>query len=253
MHERSAQHGGATIGNHVYFISNNLSEYRYTKNVNGKWEAVYDVTMDVGLSDRAWDVIMIQPGKTDYDDTFNLSGRRTLEEYVRRYVDEDTVFMWHTSWPNPDDETFWAPDYERQPPKGYRENLEQLYGFNIQTQYDAYMKGAKSFILNDDTYVNKCCTATPIMYALNVLGCTQLDLYRDYTHLNDFGRLIVSYALYAQLVGEALDEVRIDTVKASMRQARYQGDGDLIVTSEMKDIIIEAASYSLEHRWELPS
>ena len=39
-------------------------------------------------------------------------------------------------------------------------------------------------------------------------------------------------------------------IPAKSRQKRYQADGDLVLTEELKHVIKESANYSLEHPWD---
>ena len=77
----------------------------------------------------------------------------------------------------------------------------------------------------------------------------QLELWRDYTHLSDYGRLITAYAFYTQFTGNPVTQVGIDKIPASLRQAHFRNKGDLIITEEMKQVIMAAANHALEDPW----
>ena len=192
----------------------------------------------------------VKKAKSDLDDTVNLAGRRKLDSIVNERLKTPHVFSWHTSWPSPNDPFFFAPD--RFVPEGYKDRLEKLYGFNPFNQFKLLTDKAKAHILPDDTYTNKICTGSAVMYAHNTLGCPQTEIWRDYTHLNDFGRLIVAYAFYVQLTGEKIDSVGIDTVPAALRHKFFTDLGDMQVTDKMKSVIIAAANHSLDDPWTAP-
>ncbi|MBR2615926.1 MAG: DUF4886 domain-containing protein [Clostridia bacterium] len=242
-------YSGCSISQHVNFATANKPVYRYSVNKNGTWVSEEEFTMARALRKEQWDVVLLQAAKADLDDTLNLKNRRKLEDFVREHIPTEHVFAWHTSWPSPNDETFFSPDYKRQPPAGYKENLIKLYGFNPVTQFSVLTQKARDHILTDPTYAAAYCTGAAIMYAHRVLGVPQLDLWRDYTHLNDYGRIIVAYALYTQITGNEVKEIGLDMVPKGLRHYTLRSEGDLILTEEMKRVIIESANHALHDPW----
>ena len=95
-------------------------------------------------------------------------------------------------------------------------------------------------------------SATPIQYATEVMGVSQIDMYRDYIHLSDYGRLYIAYLWYAQFYGlDHIEAVNVDVIEAHLRQWRWVSKGDVVLTQQMKDWIIEAVNYTLEHPKEI--
>lgn len=246
-------YSGGSISEHVTAANNGEAVNRYYKNDSGKWVIEYGVTHEYILSDMPWDVILTQPGKEDIvHENLNKKGRYELAEIIDKYVKNPHEIMWHITWPCPNDETFFSPDYIRQPPEGYKDRLIALYDFNPINQYAEKIEQTKKHILNDPLYTNAVCTGAAVMQAHLTQGVPQIELYRDYTHLNDFGRLMVDYSLVAQLTGEPIDSVGIDEIDVRSRFYLFKDQGDLIITDKMKNIIIEAANYSLESPWIMP-
>ena len=112
---------GCSIIQHNQHIEENAPVYRYTINRNGVQEVTYNVTVDYGLHHQDWDIIMLQAAKADRHQSLNLAGRRNLEKYVDGNMTKPYAFAWHTSWPSPNDETFFSPDWVRQPPADYKD------------------------------------------------------------------------------------------------------------------------------------
>jgi len=245
-------YSGCAISRHLQFYHNGEKVYRYYKNDNGAYSVTRELDLQTILSDQAWDTVFLQAAKADLDDTLNRAGRRELEEVVNQYVKNPHQFMWHTSWPSPNDETFFSPDYVRQPPQGYKDRLIQLYGFDPITQFTVLTDKAKAHILTDPVYSKAVCTGSAIMNAHVTQGIPQLEIWRDYTHLNDFGQLIAAYAMVVQLTEKKVEKVGIDTVPAAFRHQMYRHLGDLTVTEEMKEIIKIAANHSLDAPWLVP-
>ena len=91
------------------------------------------------------------------------------------------------------------------------------------------------------------------MYAYAGLGVSQRNLWRDYTHLADFGRLIAAHSFYTQFTGEPITQVNIDRIPAELRHRRARELGDLEITEEMKQVLIAAANHALEDPWTVPA
>lgn len=246
-------YGGACIDEHVKFAENKDEVIRYYRNNSGKWDIQYGVTTEFVLKDQPWDTILMQPAKEDLaDDTLNKKGRHALAKIIDQYVDHPYKLMWHISWPSPNDETFFSPDYVRQPPTGYKEKLTRLYGFNPVTQYSLMLKQTRKNILNDKIYDQAVCSGASVMHAHLAQGFSQLDLWRDYTHLSDYGRLMVGYALVAQFTGKPIQKVGINRITVGWRHKQNKEFGPLDLTDEMKQGIIRGANYALKSPWELP-
>ena len=244
---------GASISDHVNFLTNGDPVIRYYKRDSDKFRIKYGVTAESVLTDQPWDTILMQPDKSDLaDSTLNKEGRYELNRLIDKYVKTPYKLVWHISWPSPDDEIFFSPDYIRQPPAGYKDKLTNLYGFNSVNQFSVMLNQTKKHILKDSLYDQYVCSGAAIMHARLTQGLTQLDLWRDYTHLSDYGRLMSSYALVAQLSGEPIESVGIDVIPVSWRHKQNKSQGKQILTTKMKNSIIKAANYSLESPWVMP-
>ena len=88
------------------------------------------------------------------------------------------------------------------------------------------------------------------MYALKVLGVAEKDLYRDHTHLYDFGCLLVAYSFYAQYTGKPVTQINLNKIPAYLRYDSSKGD--LTLTDEMKNIILESVAYTMQDPWSVP-
>ena len=249
----SLYYAGCSIIQHNQHIEENAPVYRYTINKNGVQEVTYNVTINYGLHHQDWDIIMLQAAKGDRHQSLNLAGRRKLEKYVDANMATPYAFAWHTSWPSPNDEIFFSPDWVRQPPADYKDILIALYGFDTVNQAKILTQQTVDYILPDNTYKYKINTGAAIMQAHLVQKIPQVELWRDYTHLHDFGRLIVAYAMYAQLTGNKITSIGMDTVPVEKRHDQFKHLGDLQITEKMKQAIMEAANYSLENPWIIPT
>lgn len=245
-------YSGCTISQHVDFGSNQKYVYEYSYNDHGEWKTNKSYDLLSALRDQAWDYVVLQPGKRDYTENMNLEKRRILEIMVKENVKHPYKLIWHVTWANPEEDKFFSPDWPYQKaPDGYKDYLVKTYGLNAEVQFQDYITKNVSAILSDDTYDKKICTGTAIMQALWMQKRASDEIYRDYTHLTDFARLIAAYSFYAQFTGEPITEIGIDTVPVRLRHNLFMKFGDLQITEEMKQVILGAANYALEHPWEV--
>ena len=118
----------------------------------------------------------------------------------------------------------------------------------------------KKYLVNHTGFDKIIYNAKPIQYAWDVLGVPewddlqQMDLFRDYTHLSDFGRLIVAYQWYAQMFNiQELDAVNVDVIPARLRATSRQSRlGDLEITQKHKDILMESVNATLQDPFAMP-
>ena len=246
-------YSGCTVSKHVSFAQQDRAAYIYYRNSSGVWDKMEDATLDYGLRDQAWDIIVFQGGRGDSENEYNLKGRRALEEIVKEHVAQPYKMLWQITWPSPDDPLFFSEDYPVQPPAGWMEYLQTKFGHDTFYQFEMMLDTPQPHLTEDETYEKVISTGAGIMYAHAALNVLQQELWRDYTHLSDYGRLIAAYTFYAQFTGNPITQINIDTIPAALRQARSRAKGDLIVTEEMKQVIMDAANHALEDPWSAPS
>ena len=248
-------YSGCSIKQHVQFAKAESPVYDYRLNVDGTWVNNKESTLQDGLTDQQWDLVVMQAATADNDSTFNKSGRDELAAIVAENISTPYKLVWHMTWASPNDETFYAAGFDPQPPATWRDRYDNLYNFDYVTYLSSMLNNVKTHILPDPMYDIHVGVGSAIAYAHLNLGIPQTELYRDYTHLSDFGRLIASFCWYSQLTGKEITQINIDLIPAADRATyRQQALGDLVVTDEMKDVIIRSANYVLneENRWSVP-
>ena len=235
-------YSGCSISEHVDFVKNNKDCYTYYFNDNGSWATTDNVTMDVGLADQAWDIVFLQAGDGDTANNMNEAGRKYLVDYVNSIVKTPHTFWWHSTWFNATDPELYAIDKQA-----------EAYGVDQIAQLTATNDAAKKYVLNDPMFAGHVTSGTPMMYARQVLGFEDKDLFRDHTHLSDFGYVLVAYAFYAQLTGNEVTQINLDSIPAHLRHKSTQNQGDLQLTEEMKQAIIKTVKYTLDNPWAVPT
>ena len=235
-------YSGCSMSMHRRFIEGEEAVYCYYRNDSGQWDISYKVTMEMGLKADNWDVILLQAGSGDLENRMNEPDRIFITDYVNQKVKHPHTFWWHSTWFNSTDPTLYNPSATKLDP-GAIDQYAQLSN-NIAT--------AKETVLTDPMFEGRINSGTPMMYALKVLGIPETELYRDHTHLSDFGCLLVGYAFYAQYTGNPVTQINLDIIPQKTRNPQYQHLGDLQVTQEMKDAILQTVDYTLKNPWSVP-
>ena len=236
-------YSGCSMTMHEKFIKGNEAVYQYYRNDNGRWVITSGMTMADGLHADNWDVILLQAGTGDTSKNMQKDTRDFLKSYVDDHLIDPYDLWWHTTWFNSTD-----PDLYK-PPKTAADAAAVDQIKQLTDSHNA----AINYVLDDPMFAGHITSGTPMMYALKVLGLQDKDLFRDHTHLSDFGCLLVAYAFYAQYTGKAVTEIHIDTIPVALRHKDYQSLGDMTVTDEMKQIIIDTVAYTLENPWSVPT
>ena len=237
-------YSGGSMSMHADFIRNKQSVVTYYRNTDGAWDLFYNHLTADAIKDQNWDVILLQGGTGDTANTMNLKDRLYMTSMIDSWLySHPHQFWWHTTWFNSTDPVL----YENANTSLKPENINQV------SQLTSAINSAMQYVMNDPMFDGRICSGTPLMYAINILDVPEVDLYRDHTHLNDFGSLVVGYAWYTQFTGKAVTEVNLDVIPANIREPHYQDLGDLEITDEMKEIIIKTCQYTLENPWTVPT
>ena len=236
-------YSGCSMTMHVDFIKNNQAVYAYYRNTNGYWDIIRNVNMETGLRDQAWDVVLLQAGTGDTANSMNIDCRKFLTEYVDSVVTHPHTFWWHTTWFNSTD------------PELYKNANTTINPLTVdqKKQMQSQIDAAKAYVMEDPMFAGRICSGTPMMYALKQLNVPEIELYRDHTHLSDYGSLLVGYSWYVQFTGNPVTEINLDVIPRNLRIEQHQYLGDLQITEEMKQIMIQTAQYTLENPWTNPA
>ena len=236
-------YSGCSMSMHANFIKNNEAVYTYYRNKDGYWDLIRNSYMEDGLRDQAWDVILLQAGTGDTANNMNQDVRKFLVDYVDSVVTHPHTFWWHTTWFNSTDPVLYQNANTTLKP----ETIDQV------AQLTSGIESAKKYVMEDPMFEGRICSGTPMMYALKKLNVPETDLFRDHTHLSDYGSLLVGYSFYTQFTGKPVTQINLDVIPQNLRIEQHQYLGDLQITEEMKQIIIDTAQYTLENPWTVPA
>ena len=159
-------------------------------------------------------------------------------------VDEPEDLVWIFDIARPSAPVAWAKRYM------------QYWNNDREVMYNAIADNVEKYIMGSEVYGfdGVIPSATSFQYAINTLGMTERDMYRDYTHKSDYGRVMVSYVWYATLTGQTeLKDIQFTTVPAAIRQKKFVQYGDLVLTDKQIDVLLESVNHALSSPLEAPS
>ena len=236
-------YSGCSMTMHENFIKTNQPVYSFYHNDSGRWVITPGKYMHEGLLAENWDVVLLQAGSGDLSKQMQLETRNFLKSYVDDYVIDPYELWWHSTWFNSTDPVLYKPP-KTEADAAKVDQIAQLTQTN---------EAAKQYVLNDPMFAGHVTSGTPMMYALKVLDVPEVDLFRDHTHLSDFGCLLVAFSFYAQYTGKPVTEINLDIIPKHLRHKDYQHLGDMVVTDEMKQIIIDTVAYTMDNLWSVPT
>ncbi len=223
----------------------------YTNRDGENWTAESNITLHSCLVREKWDIVIINESCRHLG-LESKAGDPNLIPAMIRFIEETLPckprIFYNWTWSNPTDEYFYRPERPIHPPPTFRTNYTKNYGFDRVNHYNMMLSMVEKYIEPNEKFDQILYVATIIQYATEVLKIPQPDLYRDYTHLNDYGRLMVAYYIYARLEGlEKIERVKIDTVIKKLQFWRVRRDYDIPITEEMKKFLMESVNYALEN------
>lgn len=262
-------YSGCNMQQHASYVTNNTAAYSYHKNdgsnADGSWDVIYNTPALTALEDEQWDIIVMQQmnHRAGMADNYVLSHFETVINYLLEHQDYAPKLAWHMVWANPDTYELYLNDnapYINPNPTSWRTTHEYYFAgddgkYDQSVLFDKIIECTKEYIVDSDnnfvgsdTFSMILASATVTQYAQDVLGCTQPEIYRDYTHVNDYGRLMVAYLWYAQLMElDSIDAVNVDSIPTVLHHSKslYPAGSDYAITDDMKSTIITAVNYTL--------
>lgn len=249
------------LGDHRKNILNNAAIYYYYKFSNAGMQKMEGVSIYQALKDEMWDLIIFNDSTyaTTQPSEFQDGDHAFMIDYIKENAAPGYQLAYNATWANPTMECLWKEDNRRDPPANVHERYMREFGGSRNLYYEKICNNIKTYIETNDVYDYVFHTGTAIQYASETHGVPEgapdrsYELYRDYVHLGDFGRLLVAYQLYAQIFGlEKLGAVNVNTIKADLRWHQTQQFGDMEITQQHKDAIIASVNFALEHPNEAP-
>ena len=249
---------------HIKAAQENAADYKYWTNTGDGWSsAVFSSSLDA-LQAQSWDIVMFNESSR-YLGVERMMSQGLIDwyrNYILENLDYEPTLLYNMTWASPTDERFYTDATRQKAPDYFKNSYTNDYGFDHVNHYNCLVALTKKYLVNHEGFDKIIYNATPVQYASEICGVPQYDenqtwdLYRDYTHLSDFARLIVAYNWYCQMFDvDALTEVKVDVVESENR-AEY-GDrqkvyGDLTLTEQHKNVLIESVNHGLKNPLSVP-
>jgi hypothetical protein len=253
---------------HKDFISANQKVYTYHKNdgtqPNRAWVVKAATCLDA-LEDEQWDYIFMQQMNhrlalesefTEYYDSWKY-----VADYLMNNQDIAPKLGFHVTWTNPDNYELYLNDnapYKHASSYYWRHDVHEKFWpgadgkYDKSLQYQDINKYVKKYLIdgaedligrNYDLFIP---SATVIEYAETVCGRPQQELYRDYTHMNDYGRLIVAYTWYAKIMQlDQIDGINVYEVPKGAHHSNSKYPADLKFDEQMRADALASVNFAL--------
>lgn len=269
---------GCRLDEHYNYMSGNSASYDYYKNatftqgVTGitgtdAWQITKGTTALTALQDEDWDIITLQQMShwSAVDTRYIEPQINYILDYMKnnkKNPENEPIMMWNMVWANPDGELFTnyvnggTTEVERANRQSWgtnNYNTEDGNGnpvYSKDIQFANIYRCVQKYIVSSGQFQGVLPVATGIQYAINVGEYGVNQLYRDYTHVSDLGRLIAAYIWYGKIFGVTeIDSVNVDTVdndlRASYNATNNPNPGDLTFSDADLAIAKNAINYAL--------
>ena len=241
------------LTHHRKNILENEPAYYYYKFADDKLETTEGATIDFALKDEKWDLIIFNEGTyPSTQEAEYLDGDHAfMINHIRKTAAPGFRLAYNAIGANPTSALLWG-EGRRKVPANVHERFMREFGGSRNLYYDKLCANFEKYIETNAEYDLVFHTGTALQYASETYGVPEADpqrkydLYRDYVHLSDFGRLIVAYQLYAQIYGlTKLEDVKVQVIKEDFRHKESKPFGDLEITQKHKDAIIASVNWAL--------
>ncbi len=239
-------YSGCSVGQHVNHYENNKAVYVYYKNNGGGWEQKRETTLEYALQEQAWDIIILHEMNTATatESVYNNDNYQKLIDYVKEKTVYAPKFIYNLGWANPTSQTLWDQGY----PGNWVGSYEENWNADYVTMFTKMTELVQKYVTPMKDISGMIPTGTAFCYARNELGKTDEELYRDYTHVTDYGSLLAAYVWYAVITEQTeLSAVNIDVIPARQRYEKNWGKGDWHIEQNVKDEILKSVNFALKN------
>lgn len=223
-------YSGCSLQKHANYAKTNAAVYQYTKNTSGEWVKQENITLEYGLKDEDWDIIYLQQGAATAPIASTYEGY--LDE-VMTYLQENKTnpnarFIWNMTWAYQGDST---------------QAVFISFNSDQMAMYQSILDATKEHIIPRTDFTTFSPTGTAIQNARTSYFGDHLT--KDTYHLNNLGRAIAGYTLWAALTDKPLTEVNLGPINS------YDLPEILELTDADKMVIIESVNNALANPWEV--
>lgn len=218
--------GGCTLRRHVNNANTNNPEYTYYKNNSGEWITTEEVTMLEGIQDEDWDIIFIQQS----------AAQAALVDTYEDYIDQLIAYV-NANKTNPDARFIWNMTWAYQSDSDQEVFVED-FGSDQMAMYQSIVDTVKEKVVPRDDIAAIIPSGTAIQNARTSYFGDYLT--KDTFHLNDLGKVIAGYTLYAILADKPLKTINLSKVTNTFT-----------LSDSNKEVIIEAVNAAIKEPFQV--
>ena len=226
---------GCTLKMHTEYSAAPQKEvYQYTKfsdENGGQRVKLEGMTLDYGLKDEDWDIIFLQQGAVQAGlyDSYGDYLDSTMDYLKANKTNPNARFIWNVTW---------AFQHDNKYP-----TFLGAYKQDQMTMYSMILDCAQKLIVPRTDFSLILPTGTAVQNArTSYFGDT---LTKDTLHLNNLGRAIAGYTVFAKLTGKELTQVNLGPVNC------YDLPQDLELSDSDRKVIIESVNNAIRNPWEV--
>ena len=219
-------------------------------------------TLKFSITRHDWDLVILQAGfweSADTKDSYYTKNNKELNitghiQELMDYVNEQDIekatpnkFAWNMIWSTPAD------------PAARKDSTSQMLITHFRNDdhvlYQAQAKLLKDTIEPAFDWVYVFPNGTTIEN-LKTTKLADNEIFRDYGHVTDFGRLVAAYTWYCVLTDTAITDCKLAPINHKVLldgTARAAGI-DWVLTEEQKNILVEAVGNAIKSPYDtIPS
>ena len=278
-------HSGCRIAQHLDYAKANARQYAYYEydistqdewlraDCNGNFSpcqagAANDIyiedgsiaqTLQFGIQRHDWDMVILQAGSSESanrrDSWYKSAGKelnltgyiQELKDYVlANDIEPGSVpkFAWNMVWSSPKDPAVRSDST----------NLTLNLEFDG-SEYNYYLVMAKTLkdVVEPNFEWEYVFPNGTTMQNLKATKLANAEIYRDYAHVTDFGRLAAAYTWYCVLTDTAIEDCKIPPMnhKVLLDKTARLTKTDLVLSDEYRAILIEAVGNAIKNPYDI--
>lgn len=276
---------GCRLEEHYNYMATNAASYSYHKNAtftdgvsgintDGSWKVTKNVTAYYGLQDEDWDIITLQQMN-------HWSGRDYLYipsqmNYIVNYIknnkqnpENEPKLMWNMIWANPQGDLMTNRDqYDKNWSGNHGAFKDENGKYSTDVLFANIARCTQTHVMSRGDFVDVLPVGTAIQYALKqyrtnnaenktaeeiAAGAYQNYLYRDYTHVSDYGRLMIAYVWYAKIFGvDKLEDIKVTTIPENLQFTEYDSyPTSREINATEKQLLIDAVNWAIKNPYTI--
>ena len=255
------------LDQHIKNIKENNAVYDYAEITNGSNLVKHSgYTINVAVKKHQWDLIVFN--EATWPQTEEASYTDGDFQWLTDWLRENAAWpyfklAYNATWAQPVSKEVYAAG-RQVVPDNFRATYNEKFGGDRTKHFARICELIEKYVETDPDYDYVFHSGTAIQYASETFGVPEGDpnrryeLYRDYTHMNDYGRLITAYTWYATIMGiDEISEMNVDAVPTVLKHknSKYpvaDANGNYTITQQMKEDLIESVNWALKNPLNLP-